>query len=94
MPDSEQRISLDPEPPVRNQDVEISYDFTGLDMKKTRLRVTFYPGGTPTIYTIEKDDPRVAVPVPGDATSVLIEDLDGPSPDKSSSIAHSAPPAP
>ena len=89
----EQRISLNPEPPVQGQEVAITYDFSGLALEETRLRVTFSPGGTPVIYHVTVGDPSVGVPVPGDATSVLIEDLDGPSSDKASAVEPASVPA-
>lgn len=78
-----QRISLDPDPPVQGQPVEICYDFSGLELNSTRLKVTFKPQTeAPTEHTVTPGDNCVTVQVPAGAESILVEDLDGPSPDK------------
>ena len=84
MPDT-QRITLVPDPPIQGQNVEICYDFAGSGVTSATLRVTFTPGGS-TEYPVKVDDPCVTVFVPENATSILVEDLDGPSPNKDAPV--------
>ncbi len=81
-----QRITLDPDPPVQGQDVKICYAFSGSGVTSTTLRVTFYPGGGSKDYSVTDSNPCVTVKVPDTATSILVEDLDGPSPDKNAPV--------
>lgn len=78
-----QRISLNPDPPIAGADVEICHDFTGSDVEQTDLVVTFGPRDTPGgEHQVSKESPCVTVKVPAAATSITVEDLLGPSPDK------------
>lgn len=75
-----QRISLDPDPPVHGAQVTICYDFDGLQLTSTDLEVTFTPAGN-SKHTVTPSDPCVTIDVPANATRIIVEDLDGPSPD-------------
>lgn len=78
-----QRITLDPDPPEAGQPVKICYDFDGLDPARTVLKVTFGPDATPGgEHEVDEDEPCVTIDVPQHATSITVEDLEGPSPDK------------
>ena len=81
-----QRISLNPEPPIQGQGVEVCYDFRGTDLSQTTLRVIFDPGGASTDHDVTPASPCVTVSVPGNATSIKVEDLTGDSPDKTSEV--------
>lgn len=80
-----QRITLDPNPPVQGEDVTITYDFSGLSLAETRLQILF-DGDSGPVITVTPDDPSQTVPVPASADTILVEDLDGPSPDKSAPV--------
>ena len=82
----DQRISLDPEIPTQGQSVTISYDFHGTGMSETRLEVLIGPGDRTTTYTVTAAAPSVTITIPSDGTSYLVEDIDGPSPDKSGAV--------
>lgn len=87
MPTPQQRITLNPDPPVAGQTLEICYDFSGLGLDKMRLRVTFDPDVvSPAEYSVTPDHPCVTILVPEGAQSITVEDLDGPSPDKNAPI--------
>lgn len=77
-----QRITLDPDPPKQGSQVTICYDFDGSGVESTTLRVTFSPSGVATSCPVSKKAPCATVTVPSDATSITVEDEDGPSPDK------------
>lgn len=81
----EQRITLDPDPPVQGRQVTICYNFAGSGVTSTTLRVTFDDGSS-TDYEVTTDSPCITIGVPGTATSILVEDLDGPSPDKAAPV--------
>ena len=81
-----QRMSFVPETPVQGQPVSIGYDFHNSGVTSTTIRVHFTPGTEYTDYVLTEENPEVIVPVPANATSVLLEDGDGPSPDKSSAV--------
>jgi hypothetical protein len=81
-----QRITLNPANPVQGQNVTICYNFTGSGITSTQLQVTYSPNGPTTTYTVTTSSPCVDVPVPLDATSILVEDLVGNSPDKSATV--------
>ena len=83
---NEQRITLDPDPPVQGQDVTICYRFDGSGVSSTTLRVTF-DSGTPTDYEVSTSQPCVTIPVPDSATSITVEDMNGPSPDKNAPVS-------
>ena len=77
-------ITLKPDPPIQGQDVEICYDFPqGVD--EVDLKVTFTPGGT-TTHRVTAADPCVDVPVPDDATTILVQDMSGASADKAAPV--------
>ena len=81
-----QLISLNPEPPVQGGKVEIGYDAPNEDPEATfTLRITWSPSGDTEDIEVPNGG-SVEVDVPSDATNILIEDLDGPSPDKSSAV--------
>jgi len=69
--------------------VEICYDFEGAGVTSTRLRITFTlasGGSTSSEEEVSTSDKCCKVDVPADAETILVEDLDGPSPDKASSV--------
>ena len=82
----EQRITLDPQPPVRGQSVTITYDFDGSGITSTTLRVTFDPGGVTSDHDLTAQNNSVTIAVPANATSILVEDLSGVSPNQSSAV--------
>lgn len=85
----QQRITLNPDPPVQGQEVDICYDFVGSGVTSTRLRVTFTSStGDPpgAEYEVDEANNCVKVTVPSDAETILVEDLDGPSPDQSAIV--------
>ena len=78
-----QRISFNPDPPQAGQPLTICYDFSGTGLSFTHLKVTFTPPVvSPATYVVTPDAPCVTVTVPRGAVSILVEDIDGPSPDK------------
>ena len=82
-----QRITLTPDPPESGKPVKICYDFSGTNLAHTHLKVTFTPGVvSPATYVVTPEDPCVVVTVPDGAITMLIQDIDGPSPDKSAVI--------
>jgi len=81
-----QRISLNPDPPVQGQNVNVCYNFDGTTLAQTTLEVTFDPGAHSSNHTVTPDDPCATVVVTDDATSIIVEDLDGPSPAKSAPV--------
>lgn len=81
-----QRISFNPDPPSAGSYCQICYDFSGLEISSTELRVSFDPAVvSPATYTVTKDAPCITIMIP-EAESVTVEDLDGPSPDKYAGI--------
>jgi hypothetical protein len=84
--DSDQRISLDPDPPVQGKPVKICYNFAGSGISGTTLRVSF-DDGTGTDHEVSAASPCVTVTVPASATSITVEDLVGPSPDKNAPVS-------
>ena len=84
--DQTQRITLDPDPPLAGQKVTICYDFEGLELSETTLRVSFPGTGGTADYEVSVNNPCVTIDVPGTATRIAVEDLDGPSPDKQAPV--------
>lgn len=82
----EQRIQFAPSPPVQGQWLTICYDFEGVEIGQTRVSVDFKPGGEPSEHTLTPEANCVSIYVPQDAETIVVEDLDGPSPDRSEVI--------
>jgi hypothetical protein len=76
-----QRISFDPTPPKQGKPVKICYDFTGLGITQTTLEVSF-DGTVISSPEVTPANPCVTIQVPSDAENILVDDLDGPSPDR------------
>jgi hypothetical protein len=71
---------------VQGGTVRICYDFDGSGLTQTRLTVTFTPGNQTAEYTVTEANPCVNVTVPANATSILVHDVDGTSPDQAAAI--------
>jgi len=84
--DPYQRIVLGEEPPCQGTWLMICYEFGGSGEYETELRVRFSPGDAYDDHYVSETDPWVIVKVPNDATSILVEDRGGPSPDKASIV--------
>jgi hypothetical protein len=82
----QQRITLNPANPVQGGTVRICYDFLGTDLIQTTLTVTFTPGGQTTQHVVTETDPCFDIDVPGNATSIVVHDEDGDSPDKTAAV--------
>jgi len=80
------RISLTPANPVQGASVTVCYDFSGLTLDNTTMRVTFFPYGSAVDYEVGKTAPCFTISVPGTALAILVKDMDGPSPDKSAAV--------
>jgi len=79
-------ISLNPDPPEQGMALTICYDFAGLPIGSTTLRVTFTPGGTTSDQPVTSKNPCVTVNVPAGAEAILVEDPSGYSNDKTAII--------
>ncbi|MCK5940913.1 MAG: hypothetical protein KAI24_02995 [Planctomycetes bacterium] len=86
-----QRITLDPDPPVRGSSLEVCYDFDGSGQTTTTLRVTFDPGGQQTDHDVHDQSPCFSLTVPTNASSIRVEDLSGVSPTKTSPVVKPSP---
>ena len=75
-----QRITLDPDPPQAGKPCTICYDFTGLELKDTKIVITYVPpGGEDSVVLLPAAncaDITVAA-----ATSMHLEDTSGESPE-------------
>jgi hypothetical protein len=81
-----QRISFEPDPPQAGKILKICYSFENLPQDKTQLEVSFNPAVvSPATYDVTRKDPCLTLLVP-EADSILVQDLDGPSPDKEGMI--------
>lgn len=78
----QQRIKLDPDPPQAGKPLTICYEFSGLQIEQTVLRVTFTPNDGSDDYTVTRASNCVTVDVPSNALQITVEDQGGPSPDK------------
>jgi len=82
----EQRITFDPNPPVQGQSLDICYNFSGSGITQTTLRVTFDPGGQTSDHDVTDTSNCVTITVPLNATSIVVEDLSGTSPNRTSPV--------
>ena len=80
------RISFDPEPPEQGGKVTICYDFSDLELADTVLLVSFYMNPEPTSYPVSPATACVTIDVPDAAVSLLVEELEGPSPDAATPV--------
>jgi hypothetical protein len=81
-----QRITLDPEPPIRGQSVTICYEFDGSGLTEVVLAITFSPPPVTVFRTVTTTDPCADVDVPDGAQSITVADESGTSPDKVSPV--------
>lgn len=86
---TDQRITLNPDPPVQGQSVTICYDFDGAGVDATRIRVTFGPGEDAVTYALEVEDNCITITVPDGSTSIEVVDLEGSSPTRTAPVSPS-----
>lgn len=72
-----QRMTVTPDPLQEGEQGTVCYDFEGLSISETDIRITWSPSRSSEIVGVSVSDPCATFTVPDGQTSASFVDLDG-----------------